>query len=55
MQSQNAKSKIKLKDRAYQYSISVIEFADALPQDISCRIIIRQLIRSATSVGANIV
>ncbi len=55
MQSQNAKSKIKLKNRAYQYSISVIEFADALPRDISGRIIIRQLNRSATSVGANIV
>jgi len=55
MQNQNSKLKIKLKDRAYQYSIKIIEFIDTLPADNSSQIIAKQLLRSATSVGANIV
>jgi four helix bundle protein len=55
MQNQNSKFKIKLKDRAYQYSIKIIEFLDALPKDISSQVIAKQLLRSATSIGANIV
>ena len=55
MQNQNLKFKIKLKDRAYQYSIRIIEFLDALPKDTSSQVIAKQLLRSATSVGANII
>jgi len=55
MQNQNSKFKIKLKDRAYQYSIKIIEFLDALPKDISSQVIVKQLLRPATSIGANIV
>ncbi|MCP4652368.1 MAG: four helix bundle protein [Candidatus Omnitrophica bacterium] len=55
MQNQSSKFKIKLKDRAYQYSIKVINFIDSLPRDLSNQIIAKQLIRSATSIGANIV
>jgi len=55
MQSQNAKAKTELKHRAYQYSIKMIEFLDALPNDISTGVITKQLLRSATSIGANIV
>jgi len=55
MQSQNSKFKIKLKDRAYQYSIKIIEFLDALPKDTSSQVIAKQLLRSATSIGANII
>jgi four helix bundle protein len=55
MQTQNLKFKIKLKDRAYQYSIKIIEFLDALPKDASSQVIAKQLLRSATSIGANIV
>jgi four helix bundle protein len=55
MQNQNSKLKTNLKDRAYQYSVRVIEFLDALPQDTSCQVITKQLLRSATSVGANII
>jgi four helix bundle protein len=55
MQNQNSKYKTKLKDRAYQYSIKIIEFLDALPKDISSHVITKQLLRSATSIGANIV
>ena len=54
MQNQNSKFKIKLKDRAYQYSIKIIEFLDTLPKDTSTGVIAKQLLRSATSIGANI-
>jgi len=54
MQNQNSKVKTKLKDRAYRYSIEVIEFLDALPKDTSSQVITKQLLRSATSIGSNI-
>ncbi len=55
MQNQNVKHKTKLKDRTYQYSIKMIEFLDNLPKDSSAQIISKQLLRSATSIGTNIV
>lgn len=55
MENKNSKHKIKLKDRTYQYSIKMIEFLDNLPKDNSAQIISKQLLRSATSIGANIV
>jgi four helix bundle protein len=55
MQNQNSKIKIKLKDRAYDYSIKTIEFLDVLSKDSSTQIIANQLLRSATSIGANII
>jgi four helix bundle protein len=55
MQNQNSKLKIELKQRAYQYSIKAIEFIDTLPKDISTDVIAKQLLRSTTSIGANIV
>ena len=55
MENENSTHKIKLKDRTYQYSIKMIEFLDNLPIDSSTQIISKQLLRSATSIGANIV
>ena len=55
MQNQSSKLKNDLKRRAYQYSIAIIEFLDALPKDISSQVIAKQLLRSATSIGANVV
>jgi len=55
MQNQNSKLKTDLKHRAYQYSIKIIEFLDVLPKDVSTGVITKQLLRSATSIGANIV
>jgi len=55
MQNQNSKLKTDLKHRAYQYSIKMIEFLDTLPKDVSTEVIAKQLLRSATSIGANIV
>ena len=54
---QNFKSKFKtdLKTRCYKYSLNIISLADKLPNKRSAWIIIDQLIRSATSVGANLV
>jgi len=55
MQNQNSKLKTELKHRAYQYSVGMIEFLDVLPKDISTTVITKQLLRSATCIGANIV
>jgi len=55
MENENLKYKMKLKDRTYQYSIKMIEFLDNLPKDSSAQIISKQLLRSATSIGANII
>jgi len=55
MQNQNSKLKPELKQRAYQYSINMIKFLDSLPKDNSANIIVNQLLRSSTSICANIV
>ena len=55
MKNENSKHKIKLKDRTYQYSIKMIEFLDNLSKDNSTQIISKQLLRSATSIRANII
>jgi len=44
-----------LKTRAYRYSIAVIRFLETLPQKRTYWIIADQLLRSATSIGANII
>ncbi len=40
--------------RTYQFALRVISFIDGLPKDISTSIISAQLLRAATSIGANI-
>lgn len=55
MKSYNSKLKIQLKGRAYSYSIKIIEFIDTLPKDNSTNVIVNQLLRSATSIGANVI
>ena len=55
MQNQSSKPKTELKRRAYQYSIKMIEFLDTLPKDTSTQVITKQLLKSATSIGANVV
>lgn len=54
-QNQNKNSKTKLKYRAFYLSIAIIKFLDNLSSKQSIKIISAQLIRCATSVGANIV
>jgi four helix bundle protein len=48
-------SKPQLKQRVYIYALKIIKFIDSLPKDQSCKIIGNQLLRSATSIGANII
>ena len=55
MQNQKSKIKSELKGRAYKFSVNVIEFLDTLPKDVSTGVITKQVLRSATSIGANIV
>ena len=56
MQNNSEKPKVELKKRAYFYALDVIKFIDALNQkDASTSIISKQLLRSATSIGANII
>lgn len=50
-----SKYKSDLKIRCYRFSLRVIALADTLPNKRSSWIIIDQLIRAATSVGANLI
>jgi len=56
MQNNNLKPKIELKKRAYLYALNIIKFIDDLNKnDFTVQIIVKQLLRSATSIGANII
>ena len=53
---QNAKLKFKeeFRQRVYQFALDVIGFIEQLPKEQTSRIIGDQLLRSATSIGANV-
>ena len=55
MQNHNSKFKTDLKTRCYRFSLAVISFLDSLPNQKACWIIADQLLRSAMSIGANLV
>ena|SRR3989338_7303727 len=55
MQNDSSKSKSDLKVRCYRFSLNIIALADTLPKKRSAWIITDQLIRSACSIGANLV
>lgn len=55
MQNYNPKFKSDLKSRCYRFSLDLIGFIDTLPKERSCWIISDQLLRSGTSIGANLV
>jgi len=55
MQNFNANGKSDLLSRAYQFSLGILKLSDQLPNKRSAWIITDQLIRSATSIGANLV
>lgn len=42
-----------LRSRTKRFAVAIFRFCDALPDEPSCKIIRRQLMRSASSVGAN--
>jgi four helix bundle protein len=57
VKSQNCNSKVKsdLRKRCYIFSLRVIKLTEFLPNKKACWVISGQLIRSATSIGANLV
>ncbi len=55
MQNYNPKFKSDLRERCYKFSLDIIALADTLPNKRSAWIIADQLIRSATSISANII
>jgi len=56
MQNYNEKFKIEIKKRAYLFALDIIKFVSTLNySDPTIRIICDQLLRSATSIGANII
>ena len=54
-QNHNPKTKSDLKYRCYYYSIETIKFLGFLIKNDVNKVIVNQLLRSATSIGANIV
>ena len=57
LKSQNHSSKVKteLRERCYYYSVKIIKFLDTLPEKRISWVLSNQLLRSATSIGANII
>ncbi|MDP2909914.1 MAG: four helix bundle protein [bacterium] len=56
MQNNNLKPKIDLKKRAYIFSLNIIKFISSSDKkDFTVQILAKQLLRAATSIGANII
>ena len=55
MKNTRAKGKSDLKKRMYMWTLSLIKTIDALPHGRSNDVIAKQVLRSATSIGANYV
>jgi four helix bundle protein len=53
MQDEKLKFKKEFRQRVYRFALDVIEFTDRLPKEQASRILGDQLLRSATSIGAN--
>jgi four helix bundle protein len=55
MQNDRSKFKNEFNRRTYNFALEIIKFIDNLPKNNSCEIIGNQLLRSASSIGANII
>ena len=55
MQSDKEKFKDEFERRVYKFALDVIELVDRLPKEQTSRIIADQLVRSTTSIGANVI
>jgi len=55
MKNYDSKFKIDIRKRSYIYAIQIIKFIETLPINQTCKIISSQLLRSGTSVGANLI
>jgi four helix bundle protein len=43
-----------IKDRTFQFALAIVSLVESLPNTISAKTIGKQLIRSGTSIGANV-
>jgi four helix bundle protein len=43
-----------LRERAFQFGVMVVEFVESLPPGVASREVGRQLVKSGTSIGANV-
>jgi len=55
MQNDKAKFKDEFKGRVYRFALDVIGFVARLPAEQTSRIVGDQLLRSTTSIGANVI
>jgi len=55
MQNDKAKFKDEFQARVYRFALDVIGFVDRLPVEQTSRIVTDQLLRSTTSIGANVI
>jgi len=55
MKNDRAKFKNEFQARVYRFALDVIGFVDRLPVEQTSRIITDQLLRSTTSIGANVI
>ena len=55
VQNEKAKFKEKFRQRVYKFALDIIKFVEAIPKEQTSRIISGQLLRNATSIGANVV
>jgi len=44
---------MQIQDRALEFGVGIIKFADKLPKSTAGMVLVKQLIRSGTSIGAN--
>jgi four helix bundle protein len=44
---------LQIQDRALEFGVRIIKFADKLPKSVAGAVLVKQLIRSGTSIGAN--
>ena len=55
MQNDRLKFKDEFKRRVYSFALDIISFVDQLPEKQTSSIVGHQLLRSATSIGANVI
>jgi four helix bundle protein len=55
MQTDKSKFKEEFKGRVYRFALDVISFIERVPKGQTSRVIGDQLLRSATSIGANVI
>jgi len=54
-QKHNSKRKNEFRERCYHYSIAIIKLVESLPEKRIYWAVSNQVLRSATSIGANII